>query len=102
MNAENWITLTGVVLTFLGTVIAVVWGNKRNESRTVEQKQFMKEQTDLTLYRIKQLEEKQNKYNNLIERVFKVESEERQDKKDIEEIKQGIQQINERINRLHS
>lgn len=102
MSAENWITLVGVILTFLGTVIAVVWGNKKNESRTVEQKKFMEDQTNLTLYRINQLEEKQNKHNNLIERVFKLEGDDSQHTKDIKEIKHGIEQINERIDKLHS
>lgn len=94
MSAENWITLAGVVLTFLGTVIAVVWGNKKNESQ-------MKANTELTLYRIDQLEEKQNKHNNLIERVFLLEGDDRQHAQDIKEIKHGIEQINERIDKFH-
>lgn len=102
MSAENWVTLFLGILTFLGTVFTVIWGNKKNESRTIEQKQFMKDQTDLTLYRINQLEEKQNKHNNLIERVFKLEGDDSQHTKDIKEIKHGIEQINERIDKLHN
>ena len=43
------------IITLIGTLVTVWGGNK------------------LTEYRIKQLEEKVNKHNNLIERTFKIE-----------------------------
>lgn len=60
------IALIGSGLSLLGVIITVVWGNKINAKRS-------KEQTDLTVYRIKELEKKQDKYNHLQERVAKME-----------------------------
>ena len=50
----------------IGVIITVVYGNKKT-AKTV------KTQTDLTLYRIGELEKKQDKHNTLIERMYKVE-----------------------------
>lgn len=66
MSAEIWVAIIMSVSSLAGVIITVVWGNKKNEKRS-------KEQTDLTLYRIDQLEEKVNKHNNLIERTYKIE-----------------------------
>lgn len=74
------------VFTFAGVIITVVVGNKST------QKSF-KEQTDLTLYRIDQLEKKQDKHNTLIERMYKIE-----DKMNVEEEK--IKVVNHRIEDL--
>ena len=52
--------------TFLGVVITVLYGNKKTRDN-------VKEHTNLTLYRIQQLEKKQDKHNTLIERMYKVE-----------------------------
>ena len=60
--------ITGIC-TILGVVITVHYGNKRTEKQ-------IKEQNDLTLYRIQQLEKKQDKHNTLIERVYKLEEKE--------------------------
>lgn len=54
------------VFTFAGVIITVRAGNKNTEKK-------VKESTDLTLYRIAQLEEKQDKHNTLIERMYRVE-----------------------------
>lgn len=51
------------IITSIGTLIGTVL--------------TVKKQTDLTLYRIQQLEHKQDKHNTLIERMYRVE--ERQD-----------------------
>ena len=66
MNAGNWVTIAVALIGLAGTIITVVWGNKKNAETS-------KAQTDLTLYRIDQLEEKVNKHNNLIERTYKIE-----------------------------
>lgn len=83
-----WVAIITGGFTFLGTIISVIWGNKKNEKS-------VKQQTDLTLYRIDQLEQKVNKHNNLIERMYKVEKNEAELNKDIEAIK-------ERIDHLHN
>lgn len=53
-------------LSLLGTVITVIVGFKQT-SKQVDAK------TTLTLYRIEQLEKKQDKHNTLIERTYKLE-----------------------------
>lgn len=57
--------ITGI-FTFAGVVVTVLLGNKQTQKS-------VKEQTDLTLYRISELEKKQDKHNTLIERMYKVE-----------------------------
>lgn len=66
MSGEIWVAIIMSVGSLAGVIITVVWGNKKSEKRS-------KEQTDVTLYRIDQLEEKVNKHNNLIERTYKIE-----------------------------
>ena len=70
-------------LSFLGVVITVVYGNKKTE-KTV------KAQTDLTIYRIEQLEKKQDVHNGLIDRMYKAEE-------DICLLKEKIKVENNRI-----
>lgn len=53
-------------LALAGVVITTLYGNKQT-------KKTVKAQTDLTIYRIEQLEQKQDKHNSLIERMYKVE-----------------------------
>lgn len=66
MSASIWVAIIAGCFTFAGTIVTVVWGNKKNEKTATEQ-------TKLTLYRIDQLEQKVNKHNNLIDRMYKVE-----------------------------
>lgn len=87
MSGEIWVALITAFGTFLGTVVTVAWGNKKNAERS-------KEQTDVTLYRIGELEKKQDKYNHLQERTFK-------DEQDIAVIKEDIKAIRERMDYLH-
>lgn len=60
------IAIISGVLSFAGVVITVIYGNKKTAAQ-------MKQQTDVTLYRIDQLEKKQDKHNTLIERMYAVE-----------------------------
>lgn len=55
MSAEIIVAIISSVCTFLGVVVTVAAGNSK------------------TLYRIEQLEKKQDKHNSLIERVYKIE-----------------------------
>lgn len=66
MGAEFWGTLITAAFTLAGVVITVVAGNKSTAKQ-------IKAQSDLTLYRIEQLETKQDKHNTLIERMYAVE-----------------------------
>lgn len=54
-------------LALIGVIITVVIGNKNTRDK-------VQEQTDLTLYRIQQLEKKQDKHNSLVERMQKAET----------------------------
>lgn len=66
MSAEIWVAIITGVCSVVGVIITVVWGNKKS-AKTAEK------QTELTLYRIDQLEQKVNKHNNLIERTYAIE-----------------------------
>lgn len=56
------------LITLAGVILTVFVGNKQT-AKTV------KAQTDLTIYRIEQLEKKQDVHNGLIKRMFKAEEE---------------------------
>lgn len=64
--------ITGA-LSLAGVVITVLYGNKKT---TAQVKAQMKAQTDLTIYRIDQLEKKVEKHNGVIERVYRLEKHE--------------------------
>lgn len=87
MSGENWATIIVAIISLVGTIVTVVWGNKKNAERS-------EEQTNLTLYRIGELEKKQDKYNNLQERTYR-------DEQNIAIIKEDIKAIRERIDYLH-
>lgn len=72
MSAEIWVAVIGLI----GVIITVIATNK------------------VTLYRIGELEKKQDKYNHLQERTFK-------DEQDIAVIKEDIRSIRERMEYLH-
>lgn len=54
------------VLSLIGVVATVLIGNKKTAKTVCDS-------TDLTLYRIEQLEQKQDKHNEVIERTYKIE-----------------------------
>ena len=66
------------IITLIGTLITVWSGNK------------------LTEYRIKQLEEKVNKHNNLIERTFKIEERLSTDEEKIKAANRRLDHLEER------
>ena len=66
MSVEIIVALITEFCTLAGVIITVIAGNNKTSKQ-------LKEQTQLTLYRIEQLEKKQDKHNSLIERVFKIE-----------------------------
>lgn len=72
---EIWIAIITGIFTLLGTIITI------------------KQQTDLTIYRINQLEQKVNKHNQVIERIYQVEKHEAELDKDIEAIKERIEHL---------
>lgn len=81
MTASLWVTLIiGVatpVCTLLGVIIANNRSNKKQSDKIDESNQKQAEKVDeyknLTIYRIEQLEAKQDKHNNHTERLYKLE-----------------------------
>lgn len=66
MDTNLTAVIISSVLTLAGVIITVLVGNKNTKKEVTEK-------TDLTLYRIQQLETKQDKHNTLIERMYKLE-----------------------------
>jgi uncharacterized protein YlxW (UPF0749 family) len=70
MTATLWVTLIiGIatpICTLLGVIVANNKANKKQSSK-------LDEHNNLIIYRIKQLEEKQDKHNNHTERLYNLE-----------------------------
>ena len=66
MSGEIWVAIITGIFTLVGVIITVIYGNKSHEKKS-------KEQTELTLYRIDQLEHKVELHNNAVERLYAVE-----------------------------
>ena len=67
------IALIGSGLSLVGVIITVVVGNKKSEKRQKASDDKSEEHNKIVLYRIMELERKQDKYNHLQERVAKME-----------------------------
>ena len=83
MSAEIWVALIMSLGSLIGVIVTVVWGNKKNAEAT-------QKQTELTIYRIDQLEEKVNKHNNLIERMYELEQKEAVIEKTVQAVKEKV------------
>lgn len=68
MSDDVLISLISGAFTFAGVVLTVFFSNKKT-------RQEMKERSDLTNYRLEQLEIKQDKHNKVIERMYRAEDE---------------------------
>ena len=66
MSGEIWVAIITGLASVAGVVITVIYGNKSHEKKS-------KEQTEVTLYRIDQLEKKVELHNNAVERLYVVE-----------------------------
>ena len=66
MSDEIIVSIISGAFTFAGVILTVFFSNKKT-------RQDMKEQANLTNYRIEQLEIKQDKHNKIIERMYKAE-----------------------------
>ena len=77
MTEGIWISLIGSVCTLIGVIVSSYYGNKKQSKERAnyqkENNRKIDDYKDVTLYRIKQLELKQEKYNNLQERIAKDE-----------------------------
>lgn len=86
MTTDVTVALITGLLSLAGVIVTVIMGNRKTE------KSF-KEQTNLTIYRIDELEKKVEKHNGVIERVYFLEREDAVEK-------EAIKVINHRINDL--
>lgn len=86
MTTEIAVALITGGLSLIGVIVTVLVGNHKT-SKTV------KEQSDLTIYRINELEKKVEKHNRVVERVYFLEREDAVEK-------EAIKVINHRINDL--
>lgn len=66
---DVWVSIIGGICVAVPSILATVSSNKKT--------------TSLMLYRIEQLEKKQEKHNNLMERTFKLEEDVKLMKKEI-------------------
>lgn len=80
MSEEVIVAIVSGAFTFLGVVITVIMGNKKASKN-------VKEQTDLTLYRIEELERKQDRHNTVIERTYKLEGEVQELQHEVKDLK---------------
>lgn len=80
---EAEVALIGSLLTFAGVVITVIAGNKKTDKS-------IKENGNLTLYRINELEKKVEKHNSVVERTFILEGQMLEAQHDIRDIKSKI------------
>lgn len=71
------------LITLAGVIITVVAGNKKTEKS-------LKENTDLTIYRIDQLEKKVEKHNQVVERVYILEKKDAVEEKELKIINHRI------------
>lgn len=83
MSTEVIVAIITGVFTLAG-VIATVVVSARKQTKEFATK------TDLMLYRIGELEKKQDQHNRLIERMYKVEDRVNFNEKEIDEIKRKI------------
>jgi hypothetical protein len=67
MTDAMWSALAVVIVGFLG-LAGTVWRGKKNAEEAAHK--AAEKSSELTIYRIDQLEEKVNKHNNLVERMF--------------------------------
>lgn len=66
MSAEIIVAIITGFFTLTGVIITVISGIKKTEKQ-------LQAQSELTRYRIEQLEKKQDKHNTLVERMYNLE-----------------------------
>lgn len=70
MDASLWVTLIIGIATPVCTLLGVIFANKKANEK---QSKNIDDYKNLTVYRIEQLEAKQDKHNNHTERLYKLE-----------------------------
>lgn len=74
MEATIWVAIITQIGAVVGVIITVLWGNKKQAKNNKDYNDNINKSIegykDLTVYRIEQLEKKQDLHNKVIERVF--------------------------------
>lgn len=83
MSAGNWVTIAVALIGLLGTIITVYVGNKK--------------QTEILVFRIGELEKKQEKYNHLQDRVAGRELHDARYDERMQEMSNDIKMIKKKI-----
>ena len=91
MNGEIIVALITSLFTFAGVLVTVIVSNKKTSKQ-------LKDQSDLTIYRIEQLEKKQDKHNTLIERMYNVEEHEKVIDERIKVVDHRISELEHKFN----
>ncbi len=86
MSTEIWVALITSGLTLIGVIITVVYGNKKQNDK-------VNEYQELTVYRIEQLEKKQDIHNGVIERVYIGEGKINELQHEVKDLKEEIRII---------
>ena len=82
---EIWVAVVTGLFTFAGVLVTTIWGNKKNAKSTEDYK-------NLTVYRIEQLEKKQDLHNHAVERLFRAEG-------NITELQHDVRDIKNKLDR---
>jgi len=99
MDAKLWVTLIIGVATPVLTLVGVVITNNKTSQK---QNKKVDEYKDLTIYRIEQLEKKQDIHNGVIERVYIGEGSIAELQHDVKALTKKVDGIENRINSLHT
>lgn len=86
MTSDTIVALITGGLSLIGVIVTVIAGNRKT-SKTV------KEHSDLTIYRIDELEKKVEKHNRVVERVYFLEREDAVEKEALKVINHRIKDL---------
>lgn len=73
MEAAIITGVVAIVVCVLNNIVTIWQVNKKHASQIEEQRKSHAETIELITYRLRELERKQDKHNNLMERVFRLE-----------------------------
>ena len=73
MEAAIITGIVAIVVCVFNNIVTIWQVNKKHANQIEEQRKSHEETIELITYRLRELERKQDKHNNLMERVFKLE-----------------------------
>lgn len=104
MTANLWVSLIVGIAGPLATILVVLLSNKKNEQKQNQSDGKINKKVDeykeVTLYRIDQLEKKQDIHNGIIERVYVGEGNILELQHDIRDVKNRLDNIQRQIDNI--